>query len=229
VAFPGAAAAWEPFVWVLSALTMTVGNVLALRQRNVVRLIAYSSVSQGGFVLMPLAVAGSQGDAALRAVVTYLLAYAASNLGVFAIVLAVSRRTGSGDVGSFAGLFSWAPALGVLMTIFLASLAGIPPLGGWIGKFAAFQALLGAGTPWAYALAVVGAVNTAVAFGYYGSLMREIWMRPAPAEGVPAAPTPPSLSLALGLTAVATLVVGVLPGTVLRLADLATFAGALGS
>jgi NADH-quinone oxidoreductase subunit N len=194
-----------------------------------VRLIAYSSVSQGGFVLMPLAVAGSQGDAALRAVVTYLLAYAATNLGVFAIVLAVSRRTGSGDVGSFAGLFSWAPALGVLMTIFLASLAGIPPLGGWIGKFAAFQALLGAGTPWAYALAVVGAVNTAVAFGYYGSLMREIWMRPAPAEGVPAAPTPPSLSLALGLTAVATLVFGVLPGTVLRLADLATFAGALGS
>ncbi len=229
VAFPGAAAAWEPFLWVLAAVTMTVGNVLALRQRHVVRLIAYSSVSQGGFVLMPLAVAGSEGGPALRAVVAYLLAYAATNLGVFAIVLAVARKTRSGDVASFGGLFSYAPGLGVLMTIFLASLAGIPPLGGWIGKFAAFQALLGAGTPWAYALAVVGAVNTVVAFGYYGSLMREIWMRPAPHGDVSPIVTPPSLVLALGITAVATLVFGVLPGTVLRLADLATFAGALGS
>ncbi|MFZ9291610.1 MAG: NADH-quinone oxidoreductase subunit N [Ilumatobacteraceae bacterium] len=229
LAFPGAAAAWEPFVWVLSAVTMTVGNVLALRQRHVVRLIAYSSVSQGGFVLMPLAVAGTEGGPALRAVVAYLLAYAATNLGVFAIVLAVSRTTRSGDVASFGGLFSYAPGLGVLMTIFLASLAGIPPLGGWIGKFAAFQALLGAGTTWAYALAVVGAINTVVAFGYYGALMREIWMRPAPHGDTTPIATPPSLALALGITGVATLVFGVLPGTVLRLADLATFAGALGS
>ena len=228
-AFPEGRDVWQPFIWVLSALTMTVGNVFALRQTNLVRMIAYSSVSQGGFVLMPLAVAGgAAGEASLRAVVVYLVVYAATNLGMFGVILAVSRKTRSGDIASLGGLFSYAPALGVLLTIFLASLAGIPPLGGWIGKFAAFQALLTDATPWAYALAVVGAVNSVIAFGYYGNVMREVWMRPVPHGDSAPIVTPSSLQIALGITAVATLVLGILPGVVLHFGDMADLVGAFG-
>ena len=228
-AFPEGRDVWQPFIWGLSALTMTVGNVFALRQTNFVRMIAYSSVSQGGFILMPLAVAGgAAGEAALRAVVVYLIVYAATNLGMFAVILAVSRKTRSGEISSLGGLFSYAPALGVLLTIFLASLAGIPPLGGWIGKFAAFQALLTDASPWAYALAIIGAVNSVIAFGYYGNIMREVWMRPVPDGDTTRIVTPSSLQIALGITAVATLVFGILPGIVLRFGEMAELLGAFG-
>lgn len=228
-AFPRSADVWQPLVWVLAAASMTVGNVLALRQTNVVRMIAYSSISQGGFVLMPLAVAGGvAGESALRAVVVYLIVYAATNLGVFGVIIALGRKDSSGDVASFGGLFAYAPALGVTMTIFLASLAGIPPLGGWIAKFAAFQALLSDGGTWAYVLAAIGAVNSVIAFGYYGNVMREIWMRPARFGDTSAVRTPSSIGVALAITSVVTVVLGVLPTTVLRFADLADIAGAFG-
>ena len=228
-AFPEGRDVWQPFIWGLSALTMTVGNIFALRQTNFVRMIAYSSVSQGGFILMPLAVAGgAAGGAALQAVVVYLIVYAATNLGMFALILAVSRKTRSGEISSLGGLFSYAPALGVLLTIFLASLAGIPPLGGWIGKFAAFQALLTDASPWAYALAIIGAVNSVIAFGYYGNIMREVWMRPVPDGDTTRIVTPSSLQIALGITAVATLVFGILPGIVLRFGEMAELLGAFG-
>ena len=228
-AFPEGRDVWQPFIWGLSALTMTVGNIFALRQTNFVRMIAYSSVSQGGFILMPLAVAGgAAGEAALRAVVVYLIVYAATNLGMFAVILAVSRKTRSGEISSLGGLFSYAPALGVLLTIFLASLAGIPPLGGWIGKFAAFQALLTDASPWAYVLAIIGAVNSVIAFGYYGNIMREVWMRPVPDGDTNRIVTPSSLQIALGITAVATLVFGILPGIVLRFGEMAELLGAFG-
>ena len=147
VAFPTADRVYGPLVWVLAALTMTVGNVMALRQTNIVRMLAYSSVSQGGFILMPLAFVNS-GDAAgpaMKAVVVYLLVYAFTNLGAFAVVIAVARKTHSGEISSYGGLISYAPGLAVLMTIFLASLAGVPPLGGWIAKFNVFRAVLDAG------------------------------------------------------------------------------------
>ena len=228
-AFPLAQDIWQPFIWVLSALTMTIGNVLALKQHNIVRMIAYSSISQGGFVLMPLAVAGlsGSGTSALRSVVLYMIIYAATNLGVFAIILAVSNKTRSGEVSSYGGLFSYAPALGVLMTLFLASLAGIPPFGGWIAKFVAFQSLIQSQSAWGYALAIVGAVNSVVAFGYYGNVMREIWMRPVPDNDTTAISVPGSLKLALVITAGATLVFGILPGVGLYFADLAEIAGAI--
>lgn len=228
-AFPLAQDIWQPFIWVLSALTMTVGNVLALRQHNIVRMIAYSSISQGGFVLMPLAVAGlaGSGTSALRSVVLYMIVYAATNLGVFAIILAVANKTRSGEISSYGGLFSYAPTLGVLMTLFLASLAGIPPLGGWIAKFVAFQSLIQSQSTWGYALAFVGAVNSVVAFGYYGNVMREIWMRPVPDSDTTLISVPGSLKLALIITAGVTLVFGILPGVGLQFADLAEIAGAI--
>ena len=228
-AFPLAQDIWQPFIWVLSALTMTIGNVLALKQHNIVRMIAYSSISQGGFVLMPLAVAGlaGSGTTALRSVVLYMIVYAATNLGVFAIILAVAYKTRSGEISSYGGLFSYAPTLGVLMTLLLASLAGIPPLGGWIAKFVAFQSLIQSQSTWGYALAFVGAVNSVVAFGYYGNVMREIWMRPVPDSDTTLISVPGSLKLALVITAGATLVFGILPGVGLQFADLAEIAGAI--
>ena len=139
---------WEPLIWVLSALSMTVGNLIALRQKNIVRLMAYSGVAQTGFMIAPLAVAGhslTTGDQALSAVITYLAIYAAMNLGAFAVIITLARRTGTAEIDSFAGAFHFAPGLTVAMTIFLFSLAGIPPLGGWFAKFEVFRVLATAG------------------------------------------------------------------------------------
>ena len=230
VAVPGSSDVWQPLIWVLAALTMTVGNVMALRQTNIVRMLAYSSIAQGGFILMPLAVAaeGNSSAAVLRSVVTYLIVYAATNLGVFAVVTVVARKTRSGEISSYGGLFSYAPGIATLMTIFMASLAGIPPLGGWFGKFAAFQSLVSAGTTWAYVLAIIGGVNSVVAFGYYGSILREMWMRPVPDGDTSPVPVKSSLAVALGITGIATLLLGVLPGIVIHFGDLAGLAGAFG-
>ncbi len=231
VAFPEADDVYGPLIWVLSALTMTVGNVIALRQTNIVRLLAYSSVSQGGFILMPLAFVGEGGDtsaAALQAVVVYLLIYGFTNLGAFAVVIAVSRKTHSGDIKSFGGLISYAPGLAALMTLFLASLAGIPPFGGWIAKFNSFNAVLDAGTTAAYVLAVIAAVNTAIAAAYYLRVMREMWMNEAPDGDKTPIVTPPPVMAALAITGAGTLVLGVLPGLVMRFADIGDLSGALG-
>jgi len=230
LAFPTADEVYGPLIWVLSALTMTVGNVIALRQTNIVRMLAYSSVSQGGFILMPLAYVntGDAGATALKAVVVYLLVYAFTNLGAFAVVIAVSRKTRSGEISSFGGLIQYAPGLAVMMTLFLASLVGIPPLGGWIGKFNAFKTLLDAGTASAYVLAVIGAVNTAIAAGYYLRVMWEMWMNDPPDGDRTPVVTPPAVSAALVITTAGMIVVGVLPGLVMHFADLQDLSGALG-
>jgi NADH-quinone oxidoreductase subunit N len=230
VAFPSAKDVWQPLFWVLAVLTMTIGNLVALRQTNIVRMLAYSSISQGGFMLMPLAVAGDPDarTAALRAVITYLIVYAATNLGAFAVVLAVARKTRSGEISSYDGLFSYAPGLATAMTIFLASLAGVPPLAGWIAKFGVFTAVLSAGTTAGVVLAIIGAVNSVIAFGYYGRVMRGMFMSDAPDGDVSPIRVPQPLVLSLGLTLVATIVIGVIPQVVLRYGDLGSFTGALG-
>ncbi len=230
VAFPRADDVYQPFIFVLAAASMTIGNLLALRQTNIVRMFAYSSISQGGFILMPLTVAGvdGAGESALKAVVVYLVVYAATNLGAFAVIIAVARKTRSGEISSYGGLFSYAPALGVLMTIFLASLAGIPPLGGWFAKFGAFKAVLDAGTGWGYAIAIIAAINTVIAAAYYITVMREIWMKPVPDGDATPIRTPSSIQAALVITCGATIVLGVLPDLVGRFGDLADLTGALG-
>lgn len=230
VGFPQAERTYGPFVWLLAALTMSVGNVLALRQHNIVRMLAYSSVSQGGFILMPLAFVGvgeTVAGSALKAVVTYLIVYAFTNLGAFAVVIAVSRKTRSGEISSWGGLIQYAPGLAVLMTVFMASLAGVPPLGGWIAKFNAFKAVLDAGSTYAYVLAVIGAVNTVVSAAYYTKVLREMWMKEPPDGDTAPVRTASPVAAALGITCAGTVVLGVLPGIVLRFADLNDLTGAL--
>jgi NADH-quinone oxidoreductase subunit N len=222
VGFLGRSDVWAPFFWVLAAITMTVGNLIALRQTNIVRLLAYSSVAQAGFMLVPFAVAGDGRDVArssLQAVVTYLLIYGAMNLGAFAVVITVARKTRSGEISSFGGLFEYAPGLTALMTVFMFALAGIPPLAGWYAKFVVFRAVLDSGSAWAVVLAVVAAVNSVIALFYYASIAREMWMRPVPDDDRTPVRTTPSLGMALGLTGVATVVLGFLPGLVGRLSE----------
>ncbi len=229
LAFPQARDVYRPFLWVMAALTMTIGNLVALKQKNIVRMLAYSSVSQGGFILMPLAMAftGDAQEASLRAVVVYLIIYAATNLGAFAVIIAVSRKTRSGEIASFGGLFQYAPGLTVLMTIFLASLAGIPPLGGWYAKFGAFKAVLDAAGGWGYSIAIIGAVNAVIATAYYITVMREMWMKPVPDGDTTPIKVHGSIQAALAICGVSTLVLGVLPGLIAKVGAITDLAGSL--
>jgi NADH-quinone oxidoreductase subunit N len=220
VGFPAAFKVWQPLFWVLSALTMTIGNLMALRQKNIVRLLAYSSVAQGGFIMMPMAVAHKAGAEAVTSIVSYLIIYAATNLGAFAVILAVTRKTRRSDVEGFDGLFSYAPGLATVMTLFLASLAGVPPGGGFFAKLSVFRAVLSSGGAWGAALACIGAVNSVVAFGYYGRLMRNIWMNPAADGDTSPIRIPQPLVAALAITGITTLLLGVVPNLVLRFGDL---------
>ena len=229
LAFYDDADVWQPLFWVLAALTMTVGNLIALRQTNVVRLLAYSSVAQAGFMLVPFAVAGEVAavESAFGAVVTYILIYAAMNLGAFAVVIAVARKTRSGEITSFGGLFQYAPGLATLLTVFLFALAGIPPLAGWYAKFVVFRAVLDAGTTAAVVLGVLVAVNSVIALFYYANVAREMWMKPVPDDDRTPVRIPPGITAALVLTGAATLVIGILPGLVADVADTAFFSEVL--
>ncbi len=214
VAFWGRFDIYQPLMWVLAATSMTVGNLIALRQTNLVRLMAYSGIASAGYIMAPLAVAGesaSIGDESLRAVVTYLVIYAAMNLGVFGVILAIARKTRSAEISSYAGLFHYAPGLTAAMTVFLMSLAGIPPLGGWWAKFVVFRSLINADTALGYSLAVIAAVNSVIALYYYLAVLRTMWADDAPDGDVTPIRIPVSLNGALGLTVFATLAFGVWP------------------
>ncbi len=213
--FPGRDDVYQPLLWILAVGSMTAGNLIALRQENIVRLMAYSGVSQAGFMLAPLAVAGDIGGEALSAVIIYVLIYAAMNLGAFAVIIAVARRTASGEIRSYAGLFKYAPGMTILMTIFLFSLAGIPPLGGWFAKFAVFRAVVEADTGWGYSLAAIAAVNSVIALFYYAKVARMMWFEDVPEEAdTSSLRVPPSLVAALSLTAAATLLFGIYPAAI---------------
>jgi NADH-quinone oxidoreductase subunit N len=227
VGFLGRGDIWSPFFWVLSALTMTVGNLIALRQTNIVRLLAYSSVAQAGYMLIPFAVLGADPSAtamksAFEAVVVYLLIYAAMNMGAFAVVITLARKTRSGDIASYGGLFEYAPGLTVLMTVFMVALAGVPPLAGWFAKLVLVRAILDAGSSWAIILGVILAVNTAIAAFYYLSICREMWMRPVPDEDRTPVRIPAALGAGLALTAAITFAVGVYPQLLGRFGDISS-------
>jgi NADH-quinone oxidoreductase subunit N len=220
---------WWPAVWALAALSMTLGNLGALRQTNIVRMLAYSSIAQGGFMLVPFAAAGiaaEKGDFsaardAFGAVIIYLLVYGAMNLGAFAVVIAVARRTRSAEISTYDGLFQTSPGLAVLMTVFMASLAGIPPLAGWFAKFVMFSSTLQAGGGWAVTLAVIAAVNSVIAFFYYAGVIRAMWFHESASEERSPIRIPPALGGALAITVAVTVVVGIYPQLFARVGDLA--------
>ncbi len=227
VGFIGREDVFQPLMWVLAAGSMTAGNVMALRQNNIVRLMAYSGIAQAGFMLAPLAVAGESAalaDRSVSAILFYLVVYAAMNLGAFGVIIAVARKTRTAELESYDGLFHYAPTLSVLMTVFLASLAGIPPLGGWYGKFSVFTSLTEAGTTAAYVLAVIAAVNAVIAFGYYGRLALRMWVEePYLGDKAPIR-VPVALVAALVITTGCTIAFGVYPGWVTHFTDVSLIA-----
>ena len=173
VAFPHQASFWTPIFAVLSILTMTIGNFVALQQTQIVRLLAYSSIAQAGYMLLPFALAGHGVDrAAFSATVLYILIYGVMQLGAFAVVVGVAREARV-LISDFAGMTRRAPVLAIAMTIFLVSLGGIPPTGGFWAKFAIFRVAIDAGGS-GPALAVVMLVNSVVSLYYYLAVARQM-------------------------------------------------------
>lgn len=228
VGFIGREDVFQPLMFILAAGSMIGGNVMALRQTNVVRLMAYSGVAQAGFMLAPFVIAGesiADADRAVSAVVTYLVIYAAMNLGAFGVIIAVARKTKSAEIESYNGLFSYAPAMAVAMTVFLTSLGGLPPFGGYYAKLTVFRVLVSGETGLGYTLAVIGAVNAVLAFAYYMRIARAMWMEePHLGDRTPIR-VPVAIMSALVITGVLTLLFGVLPGVVTHFTDVSLVAG----
>jgi len=203
-------AEWLPVVIVLAAATMTLGNLVAINQDNVKRMLAYSSIAHTGYILVGLAAYAGGQHSGLDAILFYGAAYTFMNMGAFAVVTALQRRPGvSSQIATFAGLGRRDPWLGALMTLFLLSLTGIPPLAGFWAKAYVILAAIQAGG-WLTALAVLAMLNAAGAAFYYLRVVVYMYMRD-PAEEL--APTSPGRLFRTGLAiaCVGTLIFGLFP------------------
>lgn len=225
MALPGDLAGWTTAIAVIAAVTMTVGNLAALSQQNLVRLLAYSSIAQTGYLLM--GVAALEGSAqALPAIVYYAIAYAAMNLTAFAAVIAVQRYRGSVDLDALRGLGrhhpGWCLALGVSML----SLFGLPPLAGFVGKLELFTASIDAGQAW---LAVVAVVNTVISLFYYLRVIGASVLDGERRVGWASTSRPAILGSVAGVLTVAALVTGAMGVAAEPLLELAADAVSLGA
>lgn len=219
IAFEPLADVWAPVLGVLAILTMTLGNLIALQQRDLIRLLAYSSVAQAGYMLIPfgLASSGAEGaavnEAAVQAVLFYLVAYAVMNIGAFGVAIAVNRRTGLRSLADYAGLSARSPLLAMALTIFLLSLGGAPPTVGLWAKFAIVQAALTDVTPFGVVLMVFLVFNSVIAFFYYLKVVKTMWMDEARDLDVQLQPGF-NLSTVVAVLMIGTVVLGVLPGLI---------------
>ncbi len=213
VAFPGFSADWTTVIAVLSAITMTVGNLLALPQKNLKRLLAYSSIGHAGYALIGIVAISSQNVASsefgVTSVVFYMLAYIITNLAAFGIVMAVGRVVGSDDYDAYRGLSRRSPGLALIMLAAFLSLAGMPPFGGFIAKVVVFAAGVQANYVW---LVVLGILNSVVGVYYYLNVMKYVYLYRMEGEQEDRCPIPLTRPYAIALVV---LVVGVIAvGTV---------------
>ena len=225
VAFPNQHEFWAPIFAALSMATMTIGNFIALQQRQVVRLLAYSSIAQAGYMLLPFALvsadAGLNQDA-FAAAVTYILIYAIMTLGAFAVVIAMTRESRGLLIADFAGLGRRAPVLAVAMTVFMVSLAGIPPTGGFWAKFLVFKVAIEHGGI-GVLLAVVMLVNSVVSLSYYLAVPKQmLFVEP---EFDRPMRSPVLVTAVTVLTTVAIVAVGVWPELLAQFPPLSTLVG----
>jgi len=218
----------QVLVW-LSIFTMVVGNLLALPQRSVKRMLAYSSIAHAGYLLLGVVSAEAAGarDASVASLLFYLVVYCATVIGAFAVVGGLERRAQGGeepaeawDLSRFAGLGRRRPALAFAMAVFLLSLAGIPPTAGFFAKLYVFKAAVGAGL---YLPAILGVLTSALGAYYYLRVLLYMYMRPPEAEGEVLAS--PSLTVALAVAVVLVLALGLAAEPLVRLAQTA---GAMG-
>jgi NADH-quinone oxidoreductase subunit N len=203
-AFPQEEHLWTWTLAVVAVASLAIGNVAALYQRGLKRMLAYSSVSHAGFMLIAIAAASPLGA---RALLFYLIPYAALSIGAFAIVAARERELGApATVENLGGMLWERPFLGFSLIVFMLGFAGLPPTGGFVGKFYVFAAIYRHGWAW---LVVVGVVATAVSLVYYLSVIRSLWSRPAGAlTAAPVGGSPPREAV-LHATVAACLVVAV--------------------
>ncbi len=209
-ALPALRPVWQPLLAAGAVLSMTVGNLGAIPQSGFKRLLAYSSISQAGYLLVAFA---GEPVAGASAILFYLLAYTLANLAAFTVVIVLASATGSDRLEDCAGLARRSPALALALTLALLSLAGMPPFGGFIGKYYLFSAAMGEGYLW---LVVVAALNSIVSLFYYLLVLRRMYfLEPPPGQPRVAVSWPVRLVLLATLAGVTAL--GILPGPVLRL------------
>jgi NADH-quinone oxidoreductase subunit N len=161
---------WPMMVAVLSAVTMSFGNLSALVQKNLKRLLAYSSIAHAGYLLMGVVVLSTDG---VQAVLFYLMVYVFMNLGAFLVVITVVNKLGDEEMDTYRGLGWRSPVLAVMMTIFLFSLTGLPPTAGFIGKFYLFAAVIKQKYYW---LALIGVLNSVIALYYYVRIIKSMFL-----------------------------------------------------
>ena len=215
--FP-AAGQWIVLLVLVSVLTMTLGNLTALRQTNVKRLLAYSSIAQAGYMLIGVAaVAARPGQTfnGINGTLVYLFTYLFTNLGAFAVVIAIETETGKVDLAEYSGLARRSPWLAGLLTIFLLSLAGIPPTGGFLGKLYVFGAAVNRSM---WVLLAIAAINTVIAAFYYLNIVRYMFFVPGE-EQAERVSVSPAFGAVLGITAVVTLLLGLVPGPLIAWAS----------
>ncbi len=204
--------------WVLAVLTMTVGNILALRQNNVKRMLAYSSIAHAGYILVALCVGGND---AMSAAVFYLVAYAMFNLGAFAVIVLLETRSGcKSDFSELSGLSSSAPYLSAVLALFMFALAGFPPTVGFLGKFYIFSAAVKSGY---ILLTVIAVMNSFLSVYYYLRIVKTSYFETFEGTFAPA-PYSPAIMVVLFITAVGTLGLGFFPDRVLEFSQSALFA-----
>ena len=201
-----------PVLWVLAALTMIGGNVLAVSQKNIKRLLAYSSIANAGYLLMAFVPYGSQYvNTAISAALFYLIGYALTSFGAWAVVVAVEKTEGKGlEIEDYAGLGKRYPWLGVAMTIFMLSFAGVPLTLGFWGKFYLFRTAVEGGQPW---LALIGLLTTIVSAYYYLRVIVVMYMK----SGEPEAKGGLWVNLVAVIAAAAVLLLAIIPGPILNL------------
>jgi NADH-quinone oxidoreductase subunit N len=208
----GAAIGWNTLFYVLAILTMSVGNIAALTQSNLKRMLAYSSIAHAGYLLIGLVAGTSRG---VTAMLIYLFVYMFMQLGAFAVLALLRRQDVVGDeLKDLNGLYFRQPFAAFAMLLFMLSLGGIPPTAGFMGKFWLFSAAIESGYVW---LAVIGVLNSAVSLYYYVRVVVFMWLKNDPAGSEPK--TSPALAFTLGVTVVATLLLGVYPRPLFELAE----------
>jgi NADH-quinone oxidoreductase subunit N len=209
---PSMSADWRLLFWVLSIVTMTVGNVAAVTQSNIKRMLAYSSIAHAGYVLIGIVAGTTRG---VTATLIYLLIYSFMQLGAFAVVVMLRRHDVVGDeLKDFSGLYLRSPFAAFAMLLFMLSLGGIPPTAGFMGKFWLFSAAIDAQY---YGLAVIGVLNSAVSLYYYVRVVVFMYVKHETLGSEPVAS--PALNLALAIAVAATLVLGVYPRLLFEAAD----------
>ena len=210
---------WGVTIAVLAAIGMTLGNVAAIPQANIKRMLGYSSIAQAGYLMVGLATVGFSPAADIlgrSGVLFFLASYALTNLGAFIAIIAISNKIDSDQIKDYSGMFKRAPFLALALTLCLISLIGMPPAAGFMAKFYIFSAAVQHNLLW---LVVIAVINSVISAYYYLRVVKVMWLgEPASEEKVPSSG---ALRVALALSCLGVLLLGIIPGSVMRLAEMA--------